>query len=266
MASEVCRNYAREPMFRLALLFFAAFAAGTAGCDGCDPQPTNAEKLAKSASSPPSATPPAAEAKPAARAPLVIVEDAATMIDGDRVEVVGPDFKGRLAAALSGKKVEGETIAVVAARDVKMPTVAHVVRAIAAAKPKAVIVKTAKRDRSTAEIPIAIDARREGCAAVGYIAKDSAINAWPASGATAARFTRGMAGPDITRGSEGIRKQMAACDVGHWFIAADDGVTWGLLLDLVVAVGEPDDGGAPPRAREVAILAKAVPGRKIEED
>ena len=41
-------------------------------------------------------------------------------------------------------------------------------------------------------------------------------------------------------------------------------MTWGLLLDLIVAVREPEDGGAPPKARDVAVLAKAVPGRKIE--
>ncbi len=189
------------------------------------------------------------------------------MIDGDRVDFGSPDPRGRLGLALAGKKVEGETISVIASRDVKMPKVGSVVAALVAAKAKGIVIKTAKRDKTTAEIPLALGAKHDGCAAVGFIAKDGVINAWPASGAAAARFSRGMAGPDITRGSEGVRKQMASCDAGTWFVSADDAVTWGLVTDLIVAVSEPEDGGTPPKAKQVALLTKtAVPGRKIEDD
>lgn len=235
----------------------------------CDKEPTKLEKMQQGASAPGTAAASAtAEVKPAAASPpLVTVEDAAAMIGGDRVDFGAPDPKGQLGLATAGKKIEGETIAVIASRDVKMPKVANVVAALVAAKAKAIVIKTAKRDKTTAEIPLALDAKREGCAAVGFIAKDGVINAWPASGASAARFSRGMAGPDITRGSEGVRKQMASCDAGHWFVSADDGVTWGLVVDLIVAVGEPEDGGTPPKAKQVALLTKtAVPGRKIEAD
>jgi hypothetical protein len=245
----------------------ALFLLLGSGLLACDKEPTKLENLAKSATAPAASSAPA-EAKPAvARPPLVTVEDAAAMIDGDRIDFATPDVKGQLALALSGKKVEGETIAVIASRDVKMPKVANVVAALVAAKAKGVVIKTAKRDKSTAEIPLAMGAKREGCAAVGFIAKDGVINAWPASGASAARFSRGMAGPDITRGSEGVRKQMASCDAPQWFVSADDGVTWGLVVDLVVAVQEPEDGGTPAKAKQVALLTKtAVPGRKIEDE
>lgn len=257
-------------MSRLAsILFLVPVASLLLVGVGCDKESTKLESLAngaKSAAAPSATTPP--EAKPVAvRPPLVTVEDAAAMIDGDRVDFAAPDVKGRLGVALSGKKVEGETISVIASRDVKMPKVANVVAALVAAKAKGIVIKTAKRDKSTAEIPLALGAKHDGCAAVGFIAKDSVINAWPASGASAARFSRGMAGPDITRGSEGVRKQMASCDAPQWFVSADDGVTWGLVTDLVVAVQEPEDGGTPAKAKQVALLTKtAVPGRKIEED
>src|SRR5438874_2481100 len=88
------------------------------------------------------------------------------------------------------------------------------------------------------------------------------IDSKPA-GTTALRFTRGMAGPDLTRGSEGVRKPVAACDSPSWAVATDDNVTWGLAIDLVLAVSSAEDGGTPPKARDVALVAKAVPGQKV---
>ena len=138
--------------------------------------------------------------------------------------------------------------------------------ALASRKAKAVEVHTPQRDRNAAEVVFVLDAKAEGCATVGYIAKDSAIDTWPSSGATAERFTHGMAGPDLTRGSLGIRKRVLACDSPVWFAAADDNVTWGLVFDLVLAVMRPDDAGLP-KARGVALLTKTpVPGRKVEAE
>ena len=118
--------------------------------------------------------------------------------------MAAPDPKGRIAGSLTGKPVEGETIVLNAARDAKLPKVIAVFAALVSKKAKAVEVHTPQRDRSAAEVVFVLDAKPEGCATVGYIAKDSAIATWPSSGATAERFTHGMAGPDLTRGSEGI--------------------------------------------------------------
>lgn len=207
---------------------------------------------------------------------LVTVDDGAAMFDGDRIDFTSPDVKGRLMVGLGGKKVEGETIAVVAARETKMPKVAQVIAAVATAKPKAIVVKTMKRDRTTVDLPIALGAKRDGCAAVGYVAKDSSSSSWPASGATATKYSKGMAGPDITRASDGMRKLVGACDATHIFVGADEGVTWGLVADLAIAVlgapGEgrgisPEDGGAAAsKVKEIGVLAKATPGRKLEAD
>ena len=39
------------------------------------------------------------------------------------------------------------------------------------------------------------------------------------------------------------------------------------LVDLVLAVASPEDGGAPAKARDVALLTRApVPGRKVDAD
>ena len=205
--------------------------------------------------------PPAAPSKP-----QLAVDDTAAFVAGERLDLAAPDAKGRIGASLTGKLVEGETIVLNAARDAKLPKVVAVFGALAGKKAKSVEVHTPLRDRSGAELVFVLGAKPEGCAAVGFIAKDSAITAWPVSGATAERFTHGMAGPDLTRGSEGIRKRLLGCDAPAWFVSADDNVTWGLVFDLAYAVMHPDDAGLP-KAHTVALLGKTpVPGRKVDDE
>jgi hypothetical protein len=232
----------------------------------CDNEPSKAQTPANSASAS-AATPAPPPPPPAPKALLVVVDDGAAMFDGDRIDLTSPEPKGRLSTAVSGKKVAGESITIVAARETKMPKVAQVIAAVAGANPKAIVVKTMKRDRTSVDLPIALDAKREGCAAVGYVAKDSSSSSWPASGATATRYTKGMAGPDITRASDGLRKLVGACDATHLFVGSDEGVTWGLVADLAIAVLDPEDGGAAAaKAKQIVVVAKATPGRKLEDD
>lgn len=251
--------------FRLSLI--VALSLGAFACDDKTPPPKGS-----SASGVPSATasaaptPAPAPTPTAPTKPQLAVDDTAAFVAGERLEMAGPDPKGRIAGSLSGKPVEGETIVLNAARDAKLPKVVAVFAALASKKAKAVEVHTPQRDRSAADIVFTLEAKPEGCATVGFIAKDSAITTWPSSGATAERFTHGMAGPDLTRGSEGIRKRVLACDAPAWFAAADDNVTWGLVFDLALAVMRPEDAGLP-KARSVALLTKTpVPGRKVDAE
>jgi len=243
---------------------FVVIALGALVLGACDKDPPPPTPVTT-----PSATTAAPEA-PAAPAtptkPQLAVDDTAAFVSGERLDLAAPDAKGRIAAALAQKPVEGETIVLNAARDAKLPKVLAVFAALASKKAKAVEVHTPLRDRSASELVFVIGAKAEGCAAVGFIAKDSAITAWPASGATAERFSHGLAGPDLTRGSEGIRKRVLACDSPTWFVSADDNVSWGLVYDLAIAVMHPDDAGLP-KARSVALLGKTpVPGRKVEDE
>lgn len=250
--------------FFLLALHAVLASLASSGCDKDEPKPSSTASssavTATAAPPVPTATTTAAPSKP-----QLAVDDTAAFVAGERIELAA-DAKGRIAGALAGKPVEGETLVLNASRDAKLPKVAAVFAALASKKAKAVEVHTPLRDRTNADVVFVLDAKADGCAAVGYIAKDSAIATWPASGATAERFTHGMAGPDLTRGSEGIRKRVLACDSPVWFAAADDNVTWGLVFDLVVAVMRPDDAGLP-KARSVALLTKTpVPGRKVESD
>lgn len=235
---------------------------------GCDKDPPKSERTAATASAT-ATTAPVASTPAGPKKPQLAVDDTAAFVAGERLELAGPDPKGRIGAALTGKQVDGETIVLNAARDAKLPKVSAVFAALLANKAKAVEVHTPLRDRSAADIVFVLGSKGSNpsdCATVGYIAKDSAITTWPVSGAVAERFTHGMAGPDLTRGSEGIRKRLLACDSPVWFVSADENVTWGLVFDLVVAVMRPDDAGLP-KPRSVALLTKTpVSGRKVDID
>jgi len=151
-----------------------------------------------------------------------------------------------------------------AARNTRMQKVATLFSAIEAAKVKTVRVRTARRDGTQAELAFSVAGKLEGCAGVGMIGKDLAIRAWSAGGGAGARFSKGMAGPDNTLGSEGIRKVLAKCEASAWGITADDAVTWGLVVDLALAVMTGEDAG-PPKAKELVLLpTSTVAGRKVE--
>ncbi len=214
-----------------------------------------------SATAAPTASTPAAPTKP-----QLAIDDTSAFVAGDRIDLTKPDPRGRLMGALGDKPIAGETVVLNAARETKLPRMTTLFSVLVAKKVRGVEVHTARRDKSTAEVTFVTNMKPADCSPVGYIAKDNAISVWPASGATAERFSHGMAGPDITRGSEGLRKRLVACDAPVWFLSADENITWGVLFDLELAATGNEDGGTPlGRPRSPALLVKtAVPGRKIE--
>ena len=185
-------------------------------------------------------------------------------MNGERFDFGQPDAKGRITAALAGKPgVDGESVEIEVMRNVKTPRVALVVHAIRGTKAKSVTVKTPSRDRVMTPLDLGLPASATECSAVGFIGKDRAINAWPVSGGTAARYTKGFAGPDLTLGSAGVRKVSSACKAPTFFVSADDSVEWGQTFDLALAVIAGDDAGKPIATTAVLLAEAPVPGRKV---
>lgn len=246
------------------MTFLVVGATLVAGCDDKSSK-TEPAKTGATASAPTSvAVVPAAPSAPAK--PQLAADDTAVFVSGERLDAAAPGLEARIAAALSDKPVAGETVVLNAARDTKMPKLAALFGALIAKKAKAVEVHTPLRDKTESVLVFTTSTKPADCSAVGYIAKEGAITAWPVAGATAERFARGMAGPDITRGSEGVRKRVLACDSPVFFLSSDDAVTWGLTYDLARAVLFPEDAGLP-KPRSAALLVKTpVPGRKVEVD
>lgn len=242
----------------------AVTIAGALALAACDKDPVKTDPGATAASATAIAAPTPAPVAPTK--PQLALDDTAIFIAGERMDLAAPDLTGRIVAALSGKPVEGETLVLNAARDTKTAKVTALFAALIAKKVKGVEVHTPLRDRSDAEVVFVTNAKPGDCSAVGFIAKNSAITVWPVSGATAERFTRGMAGPDLTRGSEGMRKRVLSCDSNVFFVSADEGVTWGLTLNLARAVLYPEDAGLP-KPRSASLLVKTpVSGRKVDVD
>ncbi len=230
---------------------FVAFALGLAACDK---EPTKAEQMAKSASTPPP-TAPASETKPATpQKPQLAVDDTAAFVSGERIDLNAPDPKGRFTTVLGNAKSAGEDLTLEAARDTKFPKAALVIAGIGKVNAKSLVVRTPKRDRTQAEIPIALKPQVEPCAAVAWISKDVSTSIQSAAGTGGARFTKGMAGPDLTRASEGIKKLAGNCASPVIYVAADESVTWGLVVDLILSVTD-EEGGAS-KIKEAYVLPR----------
>ncbi len=198
----------------------------------------------------------------------LVVDDKRFTVNGDKVDLTVADPKAQVAGAMAGKVgIEGAVVDVIVMRDTLTPKVALVVGALRAAKAQGANVKTTRRDGNTASLVLTWGAARPDCAAVGMIGKDGAITAWPVGGGTAARFSRGFAGPDLTLGSAGVRKVVQGCDATVLYLSAADNIVWGLLFDLALAVRGGDDAGAPLRAATTSLLLDTpVAGRKVAQD
>jgi hypothetical protein len=237
-----------------------AWIAALLVCSACEKE-TKLDQMLEAGPPPAPAPAPSPSAPPKGTA--LTVDDSGFVANGTRADFGGPDLKGRITALVAATpKIEGESLQLEASRKAPAPKVALVVRALAAAKPKEIAVKTPTRDHVPALLPIAPGAP-PSCAAAGYINKDVSVAVWTAGGGTATRFTKGFAGPDLTLGSEAMRKAASACEATAFWVGADESIAWGLVFDLAMAARTSEAGA--PRATSVALLPdNAAPGRKIE--
>jgi hypothetical protein len=180
-------------------------------------------------------------------------------IGSDRVPTGELGLADKVAVFLTGRPtIEGHTVSLVAMRPAKPSSVVAVVSALRKAKAAGAVLHTDARDGSTKDLPLSFATSSFDCAAVAWIAKDAAIDVWPAGGGTPKRVIKGLAGPDMTLGTEAIMKQAGACNANELFLGADDALTWGLVFDLgTSALSSP---GA--RASAAVLMRDANLGRK----
>jgi hypothetical protein len=201
---------------------------------------------------------------PQPSATSVSMDENAVTVNGTRIPTQTADFRQRLSAELMGKpRVANETVSFIVARASKMNKVALAVLSLRDAKAKDAIIKGPRRDGSTAEMRVGFgDAAT--CTAVAYIGKDVSIAVWGASGTPAKRYSKGMAGPDTTLGSQGLERSISACsDSNVAMLGADESITWGLVFDLGLAARE--NAKPPFRAERFILLSEAQsPGRAVK--
>jgi hypothetical protein len=218
-------------------------AASTSGASGAAASPAPA---------PPAPDPP--------RAPDILVDASHVAIGNNSVTAGDLGLADKVGVFLSGRPlIEGQTVSVVAMRNAKPSSIAAVVTALERARATGASVKTEARDGTTLPLALSFTKSIPDCATVAWIAKDAAIDVWPAGGGTPKRVGRGLAGPDITLGTDTARTQGAGCNASVIVAGSDDGLPWGVLFDLATSVL-----GAPgARASAAVLVTSAVRGRKL---
>ncbi len=238
------------------LILWAAIA--TAACDKSSSDAENAAGESADAAATRAPAPPPAPAPP--RAPDIIVDRSTVAVGPDHVATGEPALADKIGALLGGQPaIEAHTVDLVAMRNAMPSQVAAVVGALRAAKAGGAKVKTAARDDTTQALSLSFAPTVPDCTVVMWIAKDGVINVWPAGGGTAKRVGRGLAGPDMTLGTDAVRAQWAGCGSPTIAIGAEDTMTWGLVFDLATTVL-----GAPgSRANSAVLVTSAAPGHKL---
>jgi hypothetical protein len=199
--------------------------------------------------------------------PEIIVESSKVSVGKEHVPAAPPGLTDRVStlldtAAMGGSLEDPESrpLEVVVMRSVKPSQVGAVVLALRHAKAKGAVIKTEARDGSTQKLALSFATSVPDCSTVAWIAKDAAIDVWPAGGGVAKRVIRGLAGPDITLGLEAIGARANACGASDLVIGGDEAMTWGLVFDLATSVLQ-----APgARARAAILVTTATPGRRVE--
>jgi hypothetical protein len=162
--------------------------------------------------------------------------------------------------AVAGQaSIAGQSVDFVAMRNAKPSQVAAVASALRRAKALHLNVKTEARDGTTQGLALSAPTSVADCTAIAWIAKDAAIDVWPAGGGTAKRIIKGIAGPDMTLGAEAVQKQLGGCTAPQLLVGADDHFPWGLVFDLATLALQ--ESGR--RAMSAVLLVSAVPGRKV---
>jgi hypothetical protein len=232
---------------------------GVVACDKSSSEGDNATAEPTAQTAAPPARPPTATPE-APRAPEIIVDRSTVSVGTEHVATGEPTLAEKVEALVTGQPaVEGHTVELVAMRNAKPSQVVTVVGALRGAKAGGAKVKTAARDDTTQALPLSFASSVPDCTAVMWIAKDGVIDVWPAGGGTAKKVARGLAGPDVTLGTDAVRAVWAGCGAPAIVIGAEDTMTWGLVFDLATTVL-----AAPgSRASGAILVTNATPGHKL---
>jgi hypothetical protein len=214
----------------------------------------------------PEPTPPAAvstvatkqEAPKPLNAPTLLLSEDGLLINGDKVDPVAD----KIVAALKERpKIVGESVKVTILRATKMPKVDAFFTALRRLGATAVVVGTQGRDGKEASYTFGLAANAPACSPVAHISKEMIISVWPLGGGSTKKLSKGMAGPDITQGSDAIAAQAGHCEGAVAVVSGEDPVTFGLVFDLARAATAAELKGHPAAAQLLGKVPAA--GRKV---
>jgi hypothetical protein len=225
----------------------------------CDPAASHDGAAEAAAAQPiPTTSPPVPPETP--DPPEIVIDAANVSVGSNRVATGEAGLADKLAVFLTGQPtITGNAASLVAMRNAKPSQVFAVLNALRKANAASAIVATEARDGTTQKVPMAFPGAVADCVTVAWIARNGAIDVWAAGGGTAHRVVKGLAGPDMTLGTEAMRKQWSRCGASELLVGSDDVMPWGLVFDLATA-GLHASGTHPSTA---VLVTHAVPGRKL---
>jgi biopolymer transport protein ExbD len=225
------------------------------------------DKLIEKVAGPASASATAVEPPPPNpdKVPQIVVDAQGAYVGGERANLSLADGAKRLRELLGTFRLTGKSVTVVALRNARTPDVATVVSAVGAAGVADVSVRTqdrTKKDFTLKVVPDEKAGKLPDCTVVAMVMKDRSTTSWAIRGQTAIRYSKGMAGPDLSSTVEGVQKQVHGCTSSAIAISGDDVVEWGLTFDLAERLVNAD----PPLKTSTVVLLKEAPvaGRPVK--
>jgi hypothetical protein len=229
---------------------------------GCDEKP-----VAPKPQDTPAATTTIAPAPKPPPDPLadLTVDELGPFLQTHRVDLAAKDAEEKLKGIIAGLPVKQKVVPLSATRNAKTQHVGAVARALGEAGALEIDVKTPDRSGAQTVLKLVpqqvVSASTPDCSVVAMVKKDNTSAVWHLKGGTASKFSKGLAGPDMSMTYDGMKEQMAPCSSTSWFLAGEENVIWGLVFDLgqIVAKAEP-----PPKATSAVFLDEApIAGRPV---
>lgn len=237
---------------------------------GCDDKKPEGDAKEPAATATPTATEAAKPAEPPAPAPDKLPDVTADQLGiyfgGERLKPGTPEGDKKLKEQIAKYKLADKNVPVLALRPARTGDVIALVAALTDAGVSGITLKTqdrAKNDLTLALTPETKAGKLPDCTVATSIGKDRHTTSWQIRGATATKYPKGMAGPDLTQTLEGITKQVNGCAASTTLIfSGEESVEWAMTFDLVSKVSTAE----PPLKISSYVLPRAplTPGRAVK--
>ena len=216
-----------------------AVALIASACD--DPKkPVGADKP-EAAAPVQTATASAAVAVAPKTTPEVTLDSSHVQIGMDELQLSVPSYAQMLQRLVEKYPVsQPEKVILNSARANKITDVTTVVYALFDGGAKAIEVRTKPRGSFPGQLVISSDKAfakaAQPCTYAGMILKDLGVTFWRVRGGGGKRYSKGMAGPDLTAMHGVFAKEVDSCSSTIFYFSADEGVEWGHAFDLATSM------------------------------
>ncbi len=215
-----------------AAIGIALLAAAATACDE-EKKPDAPDAVATTAPAVPTIPPPV-------RMPEVTLTATSVQAGIDDLQIAVPSFDAALKRLIEKYPVSTPEVVVLNAdRKVSTPLAIKIAYALFDAGAKAIEVRTKPRGSFPGALKIQSD-KQAGkvppCAFAATIQENFGVAFWPVRGGQGKRYSKGMAGPDLSAMHEVFAKDEASCTSTVFFFSADATVEWGHAYDLATSV------------------------------